>query len=228
MESDRAMWASIALVDYLRNGVPLEDAPKEHVGRSLAALLNCYRMPLDEYWERRIDMLDGAYDAYFLDQAGYTGWEMVPLMNQYYDAMSAALADRSWDAFRLLPDKVWDLLRHVTGMCSEEWEELPAFCRGLLSQKVTCPACKCADMLDRFGEPDPIDDPTRFYQNRIDLVFHCPKCGTPVTFDVPVGASPQCKPSSPVAKKIFGRAVMGMFIVLMALAFYMIFKRPFF
>jgi len=217
------MWASIALVDYLRNGVPLEDAPKEHVGRSLAALMNCYRLPLDEYWERRITYNDGAYDAYLLDQAGYTGWEMVPLMNQHFEAMSAALAARSWEALSALPDKVWDFLRHVTGMCREEWDELPEFCKGLLSARIVCPRCDCADLLDRFGEPDPIDDPTSFLPNRMDLVFHCPKCGTDVTFDIPKRTTRAYKATMPL--KPIGRGILLFFIAFMLLVFWMIFTQ---
>jgi hypothetical protein len=227
MISDRTMWASVALVGYLRNGVPLEDAPKEHVGRSLAALVNCYRMPLDEYWERRIDMRDGAYDAYLLDQAGYTGWEMVPLINEHFSAMSAALADRTWAAYRMLPDKVWDLLGHVTGMGREEWEALPAFCRELLTEKITCPVCECADFVDRFGEPDPMDDPTYLFPNRIDLVFHCPKCGTPVTFDIPARTSRQYRQRAILPKRACQRAVLAVFAAFMALAFYLIFRHRF-
>ena len=54
MLSDQAMWASVALVGYLRNGVPPEDAPRVYAGRALAALMNSYGCRLDEYWEKQI------------------------------------------------------------------------------------------------------------------------------------------------------------------------------
>jgi len=227
MISDRTMWASVALVGYLRNGVPIEDAPKAHVGRALAALINCYRRPLDEYWERQIAAFDGVYDAYILEQAGYTAWEMIFIFDQHYDAMSAALADRSWLSLRSLPDKVWDLLGHVTGMSRAEWEELPDFCRGLLAERMICPQCEYTDTLDRFGEPDPIDDPTYFYQNRIDLVVHCPKCATAVTFDIPARTSRQYPPRAIIPKRACQRAVLGIFAAFMALALYLIFRHRF-
>jgi hypothetical protein len=222
------MWASVVLVDYLRNGVPLEDAPKAQVGRALAALTNCYRRPLDEYWERRIEELDGAYFAYTLDQAGYSGWEMMSFFGDYGVAISEALADRSWEALCALPDKVWKLLRHVTGMAREEWEQLPDFCRELLAKRMTCPGCGRSETLDRFGEPDPIDDPTRFYQNRMDLTLHCPKCGASLTFDIPAGVGKEYTPQAVLSKKVFGRMVVGVFGALVVIALYLIFRTGYF
>lgn len=225
MLSDRAMWASVALVDYLRNGVPLDDAPQDHVARSLAALMNCWRMPLDEYWERRLLETDGCYDMFLLEQAGYTGWEMVPLMNKHFAAMSNALADPSWQALRDLPNEVWKLLRCVTGMGPDDWESLPEFCRGLLNKKVICPECENADSMDRFGEPNPIDDPTTLMPSRISLVFRCPKCGTEVNFDIATSTSHEPK-SAILPKRITGWVVIGLSGVFLLVLLWLLTTRP--
>ena len=225
MASDLTMWASVVLVDHLRNGVPLEDAPKAHVGRALAALMNCYRKPLDEYWERRIEASDGGYYAYSLDQAGYSGWEMISVFSKYGPAMSEALADRSWQALTALPDKVWKLLECVTAMKRADWEQLPGFCRELLDKRITCPGCDRNETLEHFGEPDPMDDPTRFYQNRVDLTFRCSNCGESVIFDIPAGTSPGRTLQAAEAKSTFGRTVLGICLAFIAAVVYLIFRH---
>lgn len=189
MLSDRAMWGSVVLVDHLRNGLSLEGSATMHAARSLAALMNAFRLPLDEYWERQMDQTDGGMMVWLLSQAGYAGFGVPSDLVKNEAAISKALAERSWDALSELPTPVWGLLKAGTGMSREEWAGLPDFCRGLLSERIICPDCLYTASIDSFGEPNPIDDPTYVLPQRIRLVFRCPKCGTEVTYGVTSGKS---------------------------------------
>jgi hypothetical protein len=186
MLSDRAMWAPVVLVDHLRNGLSLEHSVEMHAARSLAALMNAFRLPLDEYWERQMQMTDGAVMAWLVSQAGYAGYGAPSDLIENEAAISRALAARSWDALSALPESVWRLLKAATGMSRQEWAGLPHFCRGLLGEKIICPECLRATSMDCFGEPDPIDDPTYAVPQRIRLVFRCPKCRTKIAYPLPV------------------------------------------
>lgn len=227
MLSDQAMWASVALVDYLRNGVPPENAPKVHAARALAALINCFRLPLDEYWERQIEMHDGANYFQVLAQAGYSGWELDPIFDRHYKTMFDALATREWGPVRDLPPDVWGLLSHVTGMGRDEWDTLPTFCRELLAEPIICPGCGRKEVMEKFGEPDPIDDPTYFYQQRVSLVFHCPECENEFTFNIQARKSREFHTSIFGAKKIYRFGILAIFIGLIAATLlYVIFQKP--
>jgi hypothetical protein len=227
MQSDQAMWASVALVDYLRNGVPFEDAPAVHVGRTLASMINCFGRPLDEYWLARIEYLDGAYYSYTLAQAGDTGYEMVGVFAKYGDAMYNALDARTWDAYRTLPDGVWKLLKHLTGMERAEWDGLPAFCRELLAEPVVCPECEHTDCMERFGEPEPIDDPSYFHQHRVSLVFHCAKCGTEINYSIRARAAQEYHAEIFGKSRLPRRLIVGMFLALTAATLlYVMFRHP--
>lgn len=227
MLSDRAMWAAVLLVDHLRNGEQFEDARQMHAGRALAALLNAYGRRLDEYWERKIERLDGANYPYVLACAGYTSFELEPLFHKYYDVMSDVLASRSWEAFMSLPTPVWKLLARVTGMKREEWDSLPFFSREYLSENIVCPECGYSKELEHFGEPDPIDDPTYFYAQRMSLVFHCPECGTEVMYDVKARESKEYTTAIFGRNKFYRLGILSIFIgLIVATLLFLLFRNP--
>lgn len=228
MTSDRAMWASVALVDYLRNGVPLEDAPRVHVLRSLAAVMNAFRLPLEEYWERQMEIADGMTMMQILVHAGLSGIGVPPELEDNQDAISNALYLRTWESVASLPEPVWKVLRGATGMDAQEWSALPDYCRELLAARIICPKCSHAGRLDGFGEPNPIDDPTYFGQQRVDLTFRCPVCGTEVTYAITSGKAREYHAQSYGGKRVFLWTTVGVFLglsVLMLLA-WAVFHKP--
>lgn len=184
MLADRAMWASVCIVDNLRDGTTLEDARDVHAGRALAALAWLFRIPLDAYWESQLPNLGGANYGYMLEQNGYTMLELVPIVGEHTRAIEDCLAHRSFTEISALPRDILRLLQSVTGMAEGEWEALPSFCRSLLVQDVVCPECAHTAPMRDWGKPHPIDDPLWMYSQRISLVFDCPTCGTDVTYDI--------------------------------------------
>lgn len=220
------------MVDHLRNGVPLEDAPKVHLGRSLASLMNAFRFDLDEYWERQMRPMDGQAFLISLEQAGMTNriWTGVPsALDDHYDDIRAALEGRSWPMLRALPDPVWKLLRICTGLTREEWESLPDFCRELLGNTITCPDCGQSVEMSSFGEPDPIDDPSYGFAQRISLVFRCPNCGAEVGYSIVSHKSKEFHPGIFGTKTIFKWTIVGTFVTLalLAIAYALAWRHPY-
>lgn len=230
MFADRAMWASVAVVDCLRNGVPLENAHASHVARSLAAVMHAFRLPLDEYWERQMVLTDGSNMMILMCHAGFVGLGPPAELEDNYEAISAALSDRSWESLRKLPDSVWRLLRIATGMTRDEWEGLPEFCRDLLSAKIICPDCLHSGSMDTFGEPNPIDDPTYFSQQRLRVVFRCPKCGTEITYSITSGRTREYHAQIFGDRRWVKWAIVGTFLGLsiLTIAFFLYGRTPHF
>ena len=212
MKSDTAMWASVILSDHLRTGTPIEEVSMLRVGRAIASLLKYCRFQLDDQWNKLAGDADRVYLPYLIEcRTGDLIFQVTSVVSPHVDAASDALSSRSWAKMSLLHADVWRYVTAITGMTGDEWHDLPSFCEQLLREPVRCPSCDYLELMKRFGEPDSIHDPFDFDCAQVSLVFHCPRCGTAIIYDIKARDSSQHHTSLMYKSKTYKWAVIAVF-----------------
>lgn len=185
MKADSAMWASKAISDYLRLGIPLEETRSAFVPRVFAAILSLSGYEMGPEWEKQIRGADRGLITVLIERVtGRLLYEITRDLARHIDDVRDAVDLKSWPRLKALPEEVWQYATAVTGMTVDEWEALPGYCRHLLSQPVECPICEHANRMEEFGDPDPITDPLDLVAREIMLIFNCPKCHARVIYDI--------------------------------------------
>ena len=182
------------------------------VGRAIASLLKYCRCRVDDYWDKLAGDADRVYLPYLIEcRTGDLIFQVTSVVAAHADEASDALRTRSWGKMRMLHDDVWHYVTAITGMTSTEWHDLSSFCQQLLREPVRCPSCDYLESMERFGKPDSIHDPFEFDSTQVSLVFHCPRCGTAVTYDIKDRESSEYHSSLMSKSKAYKWAVIGLF-----------------
>jgi transcription elongation factor Elf1 len=224
MNGNVRFWTDVVVGRCMRNSMSPAEAVYYDMCCSIAQLMKFWRNDLPPKWEGRVgDEVPAsvAYDAFERLKPAYMFGQAVDIpANEFYEVLNGPELTSN----PALSPKAWKVVREVTGMGEQDWEQLPASIQSVLDKHVTCPKCgasgKLTEVAGLVSAPDPF-----LMGSGAALHVACKHCGEELTVDTAVkGLEIVDKRWSNTRNTIFWAAIVAFVLALIAVLRLAIFK----